>query len=76
MAYSDTGMTVAVETVALYDSSINAISLVGSCEFEDASGNAVVPTGSYSIGVGSVISYLCRYSLTLGEWCVRPVPLR
>ena len=76
VAYSDTGMTVAVETVALYDSSINAISLVGSCEFEDASGNAVVPTGSYSIGVGSVISYLCRYSLTLGEWCVLPVPLR
>ena len=76
VAYSDTGMTVAVETVALYESSMNAISLAGSCEFEDASGNAVVPTGSYSIGVGSVISYLCRYSLTLGEWCVLPVPLR
>ncbi len=76
VAYSDTSLSSDIETIAVYDSLSNAVSLVGSCEFETSNGDTIVPTTTPSIGVGSVISYLCRWSLTLGEWCILPIPLR
>jgi len=77
VAYMNPQLTLAYpcDTVALYDSTKNAFSFVASVSFEDASGNELTPLEEVEIGVGTVVDYLCRWSIALQKWVIIPIPM-
>ncbi len=70
------GMFNEIGTVALYDSVNNQICLSTSCSFEDAFGNPIVPLSTPTIGMGSIVQYICRWSNTAWKWFILPVQLQ
>ena len=65
-----------IGTVAFYDSTNNVISLASSCSFEDWQGNEIIPLSTPNIGIGSAVSYLCRWSYATWDWHILPIQLR
>ena len=77
IVYTDSALTnpYPCDPIAMYDSTLDAFSVVASVSFEDASGNELIPTEEVEIGVGTVVDYLCRWSIALQKWVIIPIPM-